>query len=73
MLVSNLPPEAVTSQLEDPDGASRWTQDTELMAEVVDNLRMWRWEYAAGQTPRGKSPGPRPDPFPRPEGVARHG
>jgi hypothetical protein len=73
VLVQNLPPEAVTTQLEDQAGITRWTQDTELLAAVVDELRTWRWEYGMSQTPKTSSKPPRPDPFPRPEGVQPHG
>jgi hypothetical protein len=71
VLVENLPPEAVTTQLEDTAGVTRWTQDTELLAGVIDELKTWRWEYAMSQTPKTSSKPPRPEPHPRPEGVDR--
>ncbi|MEV0151531.1 MULTISPECIES: hypothetical protein [unclassified Nonomuraea] len=73
VLVENLPPEAVTTQLEDQAGVTRWTQDTELQAAVVDELRTWRWEYAMSNSPKNAAKPPRPDPFPRPEGVEPRG
>lgn len=71
--MENLPPEAVTTQLEDKAGITRWTQDTELLASAVDELKTWRWEYLVSQIPKNAAKPPRPDPFPRPEGVADHG
>jgi hypothetical protein len=72
VLVENLPPEAATTQELDQAGATRWTQNTELLAAVVDELKTWRWEYAASNTPKNTAKPPRPEPFPRPEGVG-HG
>lgn len=73
VLIQNLPAEAVTTQMEDPAGVTRWTQDTELRAAVVDELRTWRWEYAMSQTPKNAAKPPQPEPFPRPEGVEPNG
>ena len=73
VLVQDLPPEAVTTQMEDPAGVTRWTQDTEFLAGIMDQLQTWRWEYAMSQTPKTSSKPPRPEPHPRPEGVEPRG
>lgn len=73
VLVQALPPEAVTTQMEDQAGVTRWTQDTELLAGVIDELKTWRWEYAMSQTPKNASKPTRPEPHPRPEGVSQGG